>query len=76
MAEPHFLYRIDIGFDEQKGYAAVIGDIRMNRMKGVKGNSVEQLMGRLRRVVIDEEGKRKHFPMEREEPSRIITDGL
>jgi hypothetical protein len=70
------MYRIDIGFDEQRGYAAVIADPLERRMKGIKGNSIEQIMSRLRRVIIDEEGKKKHFPLEKEEPSRIITDGF
>lgn len=66
------MYRIDIGFDKSRGYAAAVFDVRHGRAKGIKGNSIEQVMSRLRHVIIDEEGKRKHFPLE-SEPSRIIT---
>ena len=76
VADPHLMYRMDIGFDETRGYAALLMDVRDEKMKGIRGNSIEQLMSRIRRVIIDEEGKRKHFPLESEsEPSRIITNG-
>jgi hypothetical protein len=68
-----FLFRIDIGFDPDRCYAAQILDIQQNRGKGIKGNSVEQLMGRIRHVIIDEMGRRKYFPLEKEEPHQIIT---
>ena len=69
-----FMYRVDIGFDEDRGYAALVSDVQMERSKGIRGNSVEQIMSRLRHVIIDEENRRKHFPLEHErEPSRIIT---
>jgi hypothetical protein len=45
-------------------------------MKALRGNSIEQLMSRLRHIIIDEEGKKKHFPSERGEPTRIITNGF
>jgi hypothetical protein len=73
VAEVQFLFRIDIGFDPDRCYAAQITDMQLGRSKGVKGNSVEQLMGRLRHIIIDEMGRRRHFPMEKEEPHRIIT---
>ena len=78
----HLLYKIDIGFDENRGYAAVIQDVQMsmakqaNVIKGIKGNSMEQLASRIRHVLIDEVGKRRHFPLE-SEPSLIVTpDGF
>jgi hypothetical protein len=72
VAQIDFLYRIDIGFSVSRGYAASLTDVRLDRSKGIKANSIEQLMSRLRRVILDEEGRRKHFPLE-SEPSRIIT---
>lgn len=71
MANVQLMYRIDIGFDEDRGYAALIQDPNNEREKGVRGNSVEQLMSRLRHIIIDEENKHRHFPLE-SEPSRII----
>lgn len=73
MAKPILMYRIDIGFDPDRGYAAVLLDVLLERQKGVKGNSIEQLASRLRHVLIEEEAKRRLFPLEKEEPSRIIT---
>jgi hypothetical protein len=76
----HLLYKIDIGFDEGRGYAAVIQDVQLslekqaNVIKGIKGNSMEQLARRIRRVLIDEVAKRRQFPLE-SESSRIITNG-
>lgn len=68
----HLMYRIDIGFSENRGYAAAVFDVRGGRSKGIKGNSAEQLMSRLRRELIEDIEKQKHFPLE-SEPSRIIT---
>ena len=74
------MYRIDIGLDPDRGYAALLFDATVvestgeGRMKGIRGNSIEQLMSRIRRVIIDEEGKRRRFPLEIEkEPARIIS---
>jgi hypothetical protein len=66
------LFRIDIGFDEARGYGAVVQDIMQQRQKGIRGNSAEQLASRLRHVLIDELNKRRAFPLE-SESSRIIT---
>jgi hypothetical protein len=66
------LFRIDLGFDEARGYAAVVFDVTQQRQKGIRGNSAEQLASRLRHVLIDELNKRRNFPLE-SEPSRIIT---
>jgi hypothetical protein len=66
------LFRIDIGFDEERGYAAVVLDVMQERQKGIRGNSPEQLASRLRHVLIEELTKRKNFPLE-SEPSKIIT---
>ena len=75
MAEPNLIYRIDVGLDPDRGYAALLYDVKDEKMKGIRGNSVEQLLSRIRRVIIDEEGKRRRFPLE-SEPSRIITNGF
>jgi hypothetical protein len=69
------LFRIDIGFDEQRGYAAAVLDILNERQKGIKGNSIQQLTSRLRHVLNEEMEKRRNFPLE-SEPSRIITNGF
>jgi hypothetical protein len=75
VASPILLFRIDIGFDKERGYAAAVLDVLNERQKGIKGNSIEQVASRLRHVLIEEMGRRKHFPLEhdRSEPSRIIT---
>lgn len=72
MADVQVMYRIDVGFSEDRGYAAVLTDVRGERQKGIKGNSIEQLISRLRNVILETEYRRKHFPLE-SEPSRIIT---
>lgn len=76
------LYKIDIGFDEARGYAAVIQDVQLsiakqaNVIKGIRGNSMEQLTSRIRHVLIDEVGKRRHFPIESEgQPGEVSTNG-
>jgi hypothetical protein len=75
VANTILLFRIDIGFDRDKGYAAVVADVRNERMKGIKGNSMQQITSRLRNVLNEEAAKQKQFPLEHEhgEPSRIIT---
>lgn len=66
------LFRIDIGFDEERGYAAVVLDVQGERQKGIRANSIEQLVSRMRNVLLEEIHKRKNFPLEAER-SRIIT---
>ena len=73
------LFRVDIGFDEDRGYAAVLNDIPNQRMKGIKGNSPEQLISRIRNVFLEEMRHKRDFPLESERgaPSQIIsTEGL
>ena len=72
MANVELLYRIDIGFSHDRGYAASISDIQGQRVKGIKGNSIRQLCRRIHEAVCDDEQKKRHFPLE-SEPSRIIT---
>jgi hypothetical protein len=66
------LFRIDVGFDPERGYAATVLDIQGERQKGIRAASVEQLVSRLRNVILEEMHKRKNFPLEAER-SRIIT---
>lgn len=76
------MFRIDIGFAEDRGYAAVLIDAQNSSkdkilQKGVRGNSMEQLASRLRHVLIEEAHKRKNFPLESEPAARspIIMPG-
>ena len=75
----HLIYRIDIGFSENRGYAALLVEVNpdgRHRQKGIRGNSPEQLMSRLRKQLIEEMEKRKRFPLESEgskNGSPIIT---
>lgn len=75
MAKPILLFRIDIGFDPERGYGAALFDILNERSKGIRANSMQQLTSRLRNVLNEEAEKTRHFPLEheRDEPSRIIT---
>jgi hypothetical protein len=76
MGNVNLLFRIDIGFDEARGYAAVVLDVPMERQKGIRGNSPEQLASRLRHVLIEELNKQKRFPLERESPKIITLNGM
>lgn len=69
------LFRIDVGFSPDRGYAATIVDAQLGRMKGIKGNSPEQLISRVRNVFLEEMHKKRSFPLESEGAShnRIIT---
>lgn len=71
MATPILLFRIDVGFDPDRGYAAVVFDVPLKRQKGIRANSIEQLTSRLRQVLNEEGRKKRDFPLE-SEPSRII----
>jgi hypothetical protein len=75
MSEVHHLFRIDIGFDPDRGYAATVLDVEGQRQKGIRGNSIQQLISRIRNVVNEEVGRRSHFPKESERNS-IITNGF
>jgi hypothetical protein len=68
----HLMYRIDIGFSENRGYAAALLNVRNGMSKGIKGNSPEQLCSRLRNELMEDMKKQKMFPLE-SESSRIIT---
>jgi hypothetical protein len=73
VAKPILLFRIDVGFDPERGYAASVLDLQNQRYKGIRGASIQQLTSRIRNVLNEEGSKMKHFPLEHEkEPSRII----
>jgi hypothetical protein len=75
VAKPILMFRIDIGFDPERGYGAAVLDVINERTKGIRANSIQQLTSRLRNVLNEEVETRRQFPLEheREEPSRIIT---
>jgi hypothetical protein len=66
------MFRIDIGFDPGRGYAAVLSDVQGERMKGIKGNSIRNLMRNVAKEICEEEQRRRRFPLETER-ARIIT---
>jgi hypothetical protein len=73
VAKPILLFRIDVGFDPERGYAASVLDLQRQMLKGIRGNSMQQLTSRIRNVLNEEAAKMKNFPLEHEkEPSRII----
>ena len=65
-----------MGFHPDKGYGATVLDVQLNRIKGIKANSPEQLMSRLRKVLLEEFHKKRDFPLEaeRNRVSKIITE--
>lgn len=69
------MFRIDIGFDPDRGYAAVLLDIPGQKSKGVRGNSIRQLMRLVGQEICTTEQQKRRFPLEHErnEPPRIIT---
>ena len=60
------MFKIAVGFDPDRGYAAVVHDNLDNKEKGIKGNSIRQLMRRVAEAVCEEEQKKRRFPLERE----------
>ena len=75
MANAILMFRIDVGFDPDKGYAAALLDVPSQRMKGIKAGNVRQLMRLVAQEICTEEQKQRRFPLEHErgETSRIIT---
>ena len=67
------MFRIDIGFNPEKGYAAVLYDVGQDRQKGIKAGNIRQLMRRVAEETCFTEQQARRFPLEKEEPSRIIT---
>ncbi len=75
MGKPIVLFRVDYGFDPERGYAASIIDAQSNKMKGIRANSIRQLSRLCHEAICEQESKRRRFPLEfqRAEPPRIIT---
>lgn len=78
MAKPIVLFRVDMGFDPERGYAASIMDAQANKMKGIRANSIRQLCRLVHEAICEAESQRRRFPLEFEaaEPPRIITNGF
>jgi hypothetical protein len=73
MAQTIFMFRIDLGFNPDKGYGATVLDVQRQMVKGVKGSSIRQLLRNISAVVAEEEQKKRRFPMESGGPKLIIT---
>lgn len=71
------MYRIDIAFDPNRGYAAAILDPLDKKVKGVKASNIRQLCRRIHEAVCKDEQKKRRFPLESEASSvsSIITPG-
>lgn len=69
------MYRIDIGFDRERGYGAAIFDVLDKKTKGCKANSMRQLCRQIHESVCEDEAKKRRFPLESEARSApsIIT---
>lgn len=70
------MYQVDIGFSAERGYAAVIKDVIGRKTKGVKGNSIRQLMRRVSEAIAEDEQKKRRFPLESEAPVIITPNGF
>jgi hypothetical protein len=66
------MFRIDIGFDADRGYAAVLLDVPAEKQKGIKANNIRHLMRLVGQEICEAEQKSRRFPLEHER-SRIIT---
>ena len=75
MAKPIVLFRVDFGFDPERGYAAAISDAQAQKVKGIRANSIRELCRLCHQAICEAEQKRRRFPLEMEikEPPRIIT---
>ena len=76
MGNPVLMFRIEIGFDPDRGYAAIILDLQEQRTKAIRGNSMQQITSRIRNVLNEEARKARHFPMEAEKSSIITPNGF
>jgi hypothetical protein len=75
VGKPIVLFRVDYGFDPERGYGASIIDAQSNKVKGVRANSIRQLSRLVSQAICDAENDRRRFPleMEKSEPPQIIT---
>ena len=71
MAQTFHMFRIDVGYQPGHGYGAILTDVALKRQKGIKGNSIRQLMRRVSEQVAEEEQHKRRFPLESE--PRIIV---
>lgn len=71
------MYRIDIGFDQARGYAAAIYDPLDRKAKGIKASNIRQLCRRIHEAICEDEQKKRRFPLESEAQSvqTIIAPG-
>jgi len=76
MAKVAFMFQVDIGFSSERGYAAVVKDVMDRKSKGIKANSIRQLMRRISEAVCEEEQRKRRFPMESEAPVIITPNGF
>ena len=71
------MFRVDIGFDPDRGYGAACIDVLNEKTKGIKASNIRQLMRLVSSSICDAEQQQRRFPLEHErgsaEPSRIIT---
>jgi hypothetical protein len=68
------MFRIDIGFDPERGYAAGLYDNLSQKQKGIRAGNIRELMRKVGQEICSEEQRKRRFPLEHErEPSRIIT---
>ena len=75
MGKPILMFRIDIGFDPERGYGAALFDVLAEKQKGIKASNIRQLMRLVGQAICEAEQKSRRFPLEHErsEPKRIIT---
>jgi len=59
-----FLFRIDIGYEQGRGYIAMCQDIRSNETNCGKALSIRELMRHVSQVISNQEQKSRHFPMD------------
>lgn len=74
MAKTIVMFRIDVGYNPELGYAAVVLDGLDKKQKGVKGNSIRQLMRRVSDAVCEEEQRKRRFPLEQDAPVLITPE--
>jgi hypothetical protein len=70
------MFRVDIGFDTDRGYGAAIYDVRGERHKGIKANNVRALMRLVSQAICEEEQRKRRFPLESEKSSIITPEGF
>jgi len=59
-----FLFRIDIGYEPQRGFIAVCQDIKANQTNAGKAHSIRELMRHVSQVICNQEQANRRFPLE------------